>query len=505
MDWSRTGHCGKHDTTCLESCSLEYRDEDLFNQTSKQIVINEAAVWSSPIIDIGGPRDVKWTQDTSYVDDDSGTFSNVLATAPTLLSILAARSSQTFGLRTSVLAVQPFVHTECWSSYEQTPQDINNSYIDFGPGKTYLNNFLNLSMMLPSYVKHPDDDTSVMYHEEYPMYDYPAQQHDPTRYSFSAVWSKPPPGRNNDSLLMAYAFVQASAESHWSFTLTSIIACTIDAYWATATTNVSLDVIGSSDLPQEMDTSASALARLRNKTLITLSPEWAKATIMSISTLESTSIEFLSVAQSIFSFVSGCQEKIYATALSYIPPWRSDSNMINPYPRGLHLEDDIWRNDTSMSDEQFDTLRRYISTKNLPADHQVYVYAEDPWTDPATLAQLQYTISSSGYGYDASSTTVKLSLAVLLFYLTATAVYLVYSVSTGYAATSWDSIAELTALALNSQRPEALENTSVDIDTLETFRRPVSIWVNEHGSLEIVFDAAGQSTVYKKVQVNERY
>lgn len=43
-------------------------------------------------------------------------------------------------------------------------------------------------------------------------------------------------------------------------------------------------------------------------------------------------------------------------------------------------------------------------------------------------------------------------------------------------------------LKVNSKTPEHLDGTSVGIDTLSTFREPVSIRINEQSSVELVFE-----------------
>ena len=59
------------------------------------------------------------------------------------------------------------------------------------------------------------------------------------------------------------------------------------------------------------------------------------------------------------------------------------------------------------------------------------------------------------------------------------------------------------ALALNSRRPAVLQNTSVGIDTVETFRHPVNIRVNHDDSLEMVFYAASQAPEYMEIAPDE--
>ncbi|KAL8834805.1 MAG: hypothetical protein Q9170_003601 [Blastenia crenularia] len=70
--------------------------------------------------------------------------------------------------------------------------------------------------------------------------------------------------------------------------------------------------------------------------------------------------------------------------------------------------------------------------------------------------------------------------------------YLVYSIITGISSNSWDTIAELTALAINSTPTAALRNTCAAISELQIFKLPVLILVSkdvegEGEHLELVF------------------
>jgi hypothetical protein len=88
----------------------------------------------------------------------------------------------------------------------------------------------------------------------------------------------------------------------------------------------------------------------------------------------------------------------------------------------------------------------------------------------------------------------------LVIYSLIALIYVVYS--TCFAKTtsnSWESIAELVALAVNSQPSAALHNTGAGIATFSTYKQPVGIRVSED-HLQMFFEGGGE-----KITPNECY
>jgi hypothetical protein len=112
-----------------------------------------------------------------------------------------------------------------------------------------------------------------------------------------------------------------------------------------------------------------------------------------------------------------------------------------------------------------------------------------------------------GFGYDISSTSVRLSLAVMTTYCIITIVYILYILITGHTSTAWNSAIELVMLALQSKRPEHLGHTSVGIESMETLRQGVGIRVNGDEELELVFphDNGFQENNFRKIEPNCAY
>lgn len=474
---------------------MERREQLILDSTLNQAAAGFSA-WPIPVVDAGGPRGVKYLDELDNTENDDVTVERSLATVPTLLFAEANSGFYTPEGLSSGLAKQAYFYTDCWTSWKASTVNSTRNFVDFGPGKAYLDNHLNFSTLLSSYV-HPLDDQSL---ETLQVVN--VSSGDSPSLPVSIVWSRLPPGEYNNSLLMVIGWGSESALDNPTEADISTQACTVDAYWATVSADMSSDTPPQSDVPSNQNESpATVLAKLKDKTLIELSPQWAKEVAVSI--LEH-------VDPSLMGNLFGGLEVPYALALSYVPPWRTYTDIFNNAYDNYTWPGNgngIWRGDNNMSAQQYNALVQYVKTMNLPNQYNVYVLTNDTtWTDPSSLAQLRLISLAPGYGYNLSPTAVKLSLAVLLLYLTVTTTYLFYSLSTGYTANSWDSIAELTALALNSERPKAMVNTSVGINTLETYRRPVNIRVNEEDSLELVFDGSNQDMKgYTRVAVNEKY
>lgn len=387
-------------------------------------------------------------------------------------------------------STQPYVHLDCWKSFYLDTEitDPKNQYISFGPSKPCLNALLSFDMFMSNYTT-PANSSTIAVHQVPPK--------NSTRAS-SYVWSQLPPDCSNNSLVMvvSYANVDNSIDSQNPINLTSQFACTIDAYWATVPTNTTLDAVPHNEiLASSTADLKEMLAQLKDRVLVSISPEWAKRVLTSAIELNS-----FDTTPDPFFITFQLQTSQLALAMSYIPSWDTFSST---FSRTFTTQQEH----TRMNKQQYDALQKYISThKLIDLYEEVVVYADDSaWTDPESLAQIQWTLYENGYGYNTSPITVKLSLAVVILYLLLAGTYLVCTLVTGYAATSWDSVAELVALALNSQRPNTLVNTSVGIDTLETFRKPVHIRVNQEDSLEVVFEESVGTATYSAVVANKRY
>ncbi|KAG7008901.1 hypothetical protein G7Y79_00004g014850 [Physcia stellaris] len=125
-----------------------------------------------------------------------------------------------------------------------------------------------------------------------------------------------------------------------------------------------------------------------------------------------------------------------------------------------------------------------------------------------------------GYAYNTLTTPPKLAIAVLAVYCALALAHVIYAAITanpghhsvlGISSTCWDSIAEVTALAMNSTPTSALRNTCAGISELGIFKLPVRVLAardveGEGEHLELSFGNVEEDAMAEEaVKVNRAY
>ena len=120
-----------------------------------------------------------------------------------------------------------------------------------------------------------------------------------------------------------------------------------------------------------------------------------------------------------------------------------------------------------------------------------------------TWTKLEVESTVSGYSYSTRGTAPKLAIAFLLVYCILVVLHFAYAGVSGISSTSWDSVAEVTALAANSTPTKELQNTCAGITEHRIFELPVRVLVTpdnegdgEH--LEMVFGDVDDEEAQKR-------
>ncbi|KAL8804374.1 MAG: hypothetical protein Q9200_005848 [Gallowayella weberi] len=119
--------------------------------------------------------------------------------------------------------------------------------------------------------------------------------------------------------------------------------------------------------------------------------------------------------------------------------------------------------------------------------------------------------SLEGYAYNTLTTPPKVAIAIMMIYCFLVFGHTLYSGITGISSNCWDTIAEVTALAINSTPTTALRNTCAGISELHIFKLPVRILVSrdEEGEgehLELVFGKVDdESAKARTIKPNTTY
>ena len=134
--------------------------------------------------------------------------------------------------------------------------------------------------------------------------------------------------------------------------------------------------------------------------------------------------------------------------------------------------------------------------------------------DPAQSkdwVKLEVVTTVKGYAYSRRGVGPKFAIGVLVTYCFVAVAHLLYAAITGISSTSWGSIAEVTALAMNSTPTEKLRNTCAGITKTRAFKLPVRILSARNGEsdgehLELVFGEVDEKVAAKgSIKLNRAY
>lgn len=130
------------------------------------------------------------------------------------------------------------------------------------------------------------------------------------------------------------------------------------------------------------------------------------------------------------------------------------------------------------------------------------VFQVDP-EESKNWVKFRVSTTVEGYAYNTHGPITKLAIGVLLAYCLVAVIHIIYAGISGISSTCWDSISEVTALAMNSTPTVLLRNTCAGISELNIFKLPVRVLAfadaegdGEH--LELVFGNMDEKTIGNK-------
>ncbi|CAD6577447.1 MAG: hypothetical protein ASARMPRED_008282 [Alectoria sarmentosa] len=127
------------------------------------------------------------------------------------------------------------------------------------------------------------------------------------------------------------------------------------------------------------------------------------------------------------------------------------------------------------------------------------VFTVDP-EESKDWVKLRVDSTINGYAYNIRGASPKVAISFLLVYCIIALSHVLYAGISGISSTCWDSIGEVTALAINSTPTTLLKNTCAGITELNIFKLPVRVFAirdsegdGEH--LELVFGNVDEKNV----------
>ncbi|KAL8884165.1 MAG: hypothetical protein Q9215_007729 [Flavoplaca cf. flavocitrina] len=168
--------------------------------------------------------------------------------------------------------------------------------------------------------------------------------------------------------------------------------------------------------------------------------------------------------------------------------------------------------------------------KSLPRapDYYASLLSNKPLHDailpaPASASNyvtLRMRVQVLGYAWYASGFSEYFAIAVVVMYMLIALIHTIWVVSTGVTSSSWDTVTELLALALQSPVSKALKGSGAGIERLGTYQRIMKLRVREEGQEEkviLVVDEDGNDTNiqsspsrttrlrYRRVEIDKDY
>ena len=138
------------------------------------------------------------------------------------------------------------------------------------------------------------------------------------------------------------------------------------------------------------------------------------------------------------------------------------------------------------------------------------IFEVDP-VESKDWIKLRVQTTFEGYSYNTRGSTPKIAIEFLLAYCLVALLYVLYAAYSGMLSICWDSIPEVTALAMNSTPTIALRNICAGITELNIFKLPVRVLAfrdaeGEGEHLELVFGGSDEKVLENKtIKANRVY
>jgi hypothetical protein len=370
----------------------------------------------------------------------------------------------------NVLSLQPHVDVSCAS--ERLDIDNQSAFLRFYTGTSD-----NLT----------GHDTSTTVSQYLNSYNNSSDGH--------VLWKNPPSDFRESYSLLAIVAPPKVNDSFVEFYTT----CIIRAAWLPAKLNYTRIKAATDTTKGYVDDIELAKSPWKWRPLVHISPEWASAASLPKKTYRSSlspDIAKLVTAHHLYQepgvkfarFQSLTIASIVATAISAV------------------YDDDGY----NLTHNQRGAFKQYVSRGNkslyLEAgrddDARVRLVKEQ---DPNRLLKVS-VFRRDAWGYSTQTFPIILAICVLLLYCIYIFAFVLLGLCHRTYSDSWSSIADITALALNSKPPSHLGAISAGIDTLGVFQEPVSILENEKNTLELVFAREGRNVSgFNTVVRNRKY
>jgi hypothetical protein len=120
------------------------------------------------------------------------------------------------------------------------------------------------------------------------------------------------------------------------------------------------------------------------------------------------------------------------------------------------------------------------------------------------MTRMDIVLSRYGYGYGMNTVTKRFAAAVLLGPAAITLSTVAALALSKRISSSWSSVGELVALAINSKPTPKLKNTGAGVSRLDTWKEKVMVRITDE-RLQIIFEGDGRLNDYSRPDLGKKY
>ncbi|KAJ5096128.1 hypothetical protein NUU61_005484 [Penicillium alfredii] len=263
------------------------------------------------------------------------------------------------------------------------------------------------------------------------------------------------------------------------FNTTNVISCEVDSRWLNANQKITREYKVDSTWTSKADFFYELIknrARIPLLPRIQISPQWAKYVNPRLPLSNQTVFEQLLMASGLWNIQPEGESHILApsdAALGDVVE-AALAGMVNNGLANLSPMTSIQGTrpgDELCTDAWIDPL--------MPQGPSAFGKGGMFWNmdgiDTSNMTKFTMEVIVNGYAYSVKGATSIAAMVVMLVYCLMVIPHTIYVVRTGRSSSSWDSLPEIVALALQSRPTAALKNTGAGISTSAIFRAPVQV------------------------------
>ena len=279
--------------------------------------------------------------------------------------------------------------------------------------------------------------------------------------------------RQNDQFIQSF-----SASGGWHVAS----GCVIRAVWISTEIEITSSVfdqygtIASQMSTAELEQQWNSAAQFPS---ISISTDWANYLLPSSNYTPSPLQAIFNSMQTPLNFKQGAQWPNHEILLSTLVVTGLATSLSYRVTNNINQDKYLFSGAYGWDADTMNTTTPYFYGGSISVPFGAHKDSTYPQSFPNDGYQLVTKFHVTGLVYNLEGRAVRVSMAILSLYLILALTFVIYSLCSRNHSSSWDTISELTALALRSPPPQRLEKTCSGINCFSTFGIPSNIKIGD--------------------------